>query len=177
MKCPICKNINMEKVLFFNTEVDYCPRCLGLWFEEDELRQAKDEKDKDLNWLDIDLWKEKGKFKVEVGNKICPKCSVPLYEVLYGDSDVKVSVCNMCKGIFLERGEFKRIIDYLKNKEKEEVLYNYFKNLIEEGKEVFSGPETFKEELKDFFSLLKLLNYKLRVQHPVLSGLISMLPK
>jgi len=167
----------MEKVVLFNTGVDYCPKCLGLWFEEDELRQAKDEKDKGLNWLDIDLWKEKEKFQVKTGNMICPKCSVPLYEVSYGDSDVRVDLCNMCKGIFLERGEFKRIIDYLKNKEKEEVLYNYFKNLIEEGKEVFSGPETFKEELKDFFSLLKLLNYKFKVQHPVLSGLISMLPK
>ena len=54
MLCPICK-IELEKAIFYGVEVDYCPRCLGVWFEEDELRLAKDEKDKNLNWLDVDL--------------------------------------------------------------------------------------------------------------------------
>ena len=49
-------------------EVDYCPVCLGTWFDEDELRQAKDSKDKNLNWLDIDLWEDKTKINDLMGN-------------------------------------------------------------------------------------------------------------
>ena len=45
MTCPICK-VNFKKAVFYGVEIDYCPQCLGLWFEEDELREAKDEKDK-----------------------------------------------------------------------------------------------------------------------------------
>ncbi|RLC40112.1 MAG: hypothetical protein DRH33_00990 [Candidatus Nealsonbacteria bacterium] len=176
MHCPLCK-VNLKKTVFNGVEVDYCPRCLGLWFEKDELRQAKDEKDKNLNWLDIDLWKEKGKFKISPGKKLCPSCQAPLYEVCYGDSNVKVDLCNLCEGIWLDRGEFKKIIGYLREKEKEEILKNYFKNLIEEGMEIFTGPETFREEIGDFLTVLKLLNYKFATQHQLLSKIISALPK
>jgi len=154
-------------------ETDYCPKCLGLWFEQDELLGAKDEKDKNLNWLDIDLWKDKTKFQ---GRKLCPACSVPLYEVNYDNSKIKVDLCNVCRGIWLDRGEFKKVIDYLKEKGKKEVLENYFKNLIAEGVEVFTGPETFRSELSDFLTILKLLNYKFATQHPVITKIISGLP-
>jgi len=175
MLCPNCQT-KMEKTIFYGVEVDYCPKCLGLWFDYDELRQAKDEKDKDLNWLDIDLWKEETDFKIKKGIKLCPKCSVPLYEVRYGDSDVMVDVCNLCKGIWLDRGEFRKIIDYLRRKGHYEIINHYFRDLIGEAGEVFSGPEGFKSELGDFLVLLKMLNYKFLVHHPSLSKLIFNLP-
>ena len=73
MECPNDKE-KLEKILFHNVEVDYCPRCLGLWFDSDELRLAKDEKDKQLNWVDVDLWRDKLKFQVKQGGKHCPVC-------------------------------------------------------------------------------------------------------
>jgi hypothetical protein len=36
----------------------------GCLVDKDELRLAKDEKDKDLNWVDIDLWRDKSNFQV-----------------------------------------------------------------------------------------------------------------
>ena len=45
MFCPHCK-IKLNSTILYNVEVDYCPRCLGLWFEEEELRWAKDFKDR-----------------------------------------------------------------------------------------------------------------------------------
>jgi len=176
MLCPLCK-IEMKKVIFYGVEIDYCPKCLGFWFEEDELRRAKDEKDKDLSWLDIDLWQDKRKFKISQTQKYCPVCLTPLYSVRYADSQIQVDICSLCQGIWLDRGEFKKIIDYLKDKEKEEILENYFKNLIKEGLEVFTGPETFKSELSDFLIVLKLLNYKFIAQHPTISKLILGLPR
>lgn len=176
MNCPICKK-SLQKSIFHSIELDYCPFCLGLWFEQDELRQAKDDKDKSLDWLDIDLWREETKFKISKNKKICPSCSVPFYEINYADSDISVDICNVCQGIWLDRGEFKKIIDYLKEKGKYEILNKYLKNLIKEGAEIFIGPETFKSEVSDFLTILKLLNYKFVSQYPTISKIISMLPR
>jgi len=176
MFCPRCKK-DLEKTIFYGVEVDYCLQCFGIFFEEDELRLAKDKKDEELRWLDIDLWKEKTKFKIYPGIRLCPSCRLPLYEIYYGDSGIIVDLCNLCQGIWLERGEFKKIIDYLKKKANYEILNNYLKNLIQEFWEIFTGPETFREEILDFLTILKLLNYKFTVQHPTLAKIISNLPK
>ena len=157
MKCPSCQQIpafastfaqatadkeasageEMKKAVFYNTQVDYCPKCLGVWFDQDELRQAKDEKDITLNWLDVDLWEDKTKFQVGKTAKICPQDFVPLYQIEYNGSETKVDLCDTCHGIWLDRGEFKKIIAYLKTKKADELLHHYLSNLVEEGKEIF----------------------------------------
>ena len=83
----------------------------------------------------------------------------------------------MCQGIWLDRGEFKQIMNYLKRKSDYEILHHYAKNLVLELWEVFSGPENFRSELEDFFTLLKLFNYKFITQHPHIKDLIDDLPK
>lgn len=176
MKCPLCK-VDLAKSVLSGAEIDYCPKCLGLWFEEDELRLAKDNKDKDLNWLDIDLWQDKEKFRVSPSQKLCPSDRMPLYEVEYGDSGIKVDVCGIDRGIWLDRGEFKKIVQYLKEKADKEVLDNYLKNLKEELWEVFSGPEDLKDELEDFLTILKLFAYKFSAQHSAIAKIISGLPR
>lgn len=176
MLCPICKK-ELQGAIFYGVEVDYCPNCLGLWFEEDELRLAKDEKDGDLRWLDVDLWKDRKKFKIYFGERLCPFCRLPLYEVYYGNSRVIVDFCSLCRGVWLDRGEFKRIIEYLGERADLEVLNNYAKNLLEEATEILIGSETLREEILDFLTILKLLNYKFATQYPAITKLISDLPK
>ena len=176
MLCPYCK-IGLEKAIFYNNEVDYCPRCLGVFFEEDELRQAKDEKDKNLVWLDIDLWESLNMFKIAYGIRLCPACRLPLYEVYYGDSGIIVDVCNLCHGIWLDRGEFKKIINYLKEKSDWKLIHEYGKSLRKEFWEIFTGPESFREEVTDFLVLLKLLSYKFLTRHTFLTKIISLLPR
>lgn len=176
MECPNDKE-QLEKVLFHNVEVDYCPKCLGVWFDKDELRLAKDDKDKNLNWLDVDLWRDKSKFHISNASKQCPVCRAGLREVRYDESKTRVDICKMCGGIWLDRGEFKQIINYLKNKSDYEVLHHYAKNSVSELWEVFSGPEVFRSELEDFLTLLKLINYKFETQQPHLNSLMENLPK
>jgi len=176
MNCPN-DNEELEKVLFHNVEVDYCPVCLGIWFDKDELRLAKDNKDKQLNWVDVDLWRDKGRFQVLCGDKHCPACRAGLQEIRYDNSKTRVDFCKMCEGVWLDRGEFKQIINYLKNKSDYGVLHRYTKNLVSELWEVFTGPEEFRSELEDFLMLLKLLNYKFVTQHPFLNYLIENMQK
>jgi Zn-finger nucleic acid-binding protein len=175
-KCNQCKR-DFEKALIAGIEVDYCPRCYGMFFEENELRRAKDATDRDLRWLDIDLWRDEAKFRVARGEKVCPQDGMPMYEVRYGDSDVKVDICGICKGVWLDRGEFIEIIEYLKKKGHHEIMQKYTKTLVSEAWEVFSGPEMLREELVDVFTVLKLFQYKLAVQHPAISRFILALPK
>lgn len=172
MDCPN-KHGKLEKVLFHAVEVDYCKECLGVWFDKNELTEAKNQKDQQINWLDIDLWRDKAKFEISGSHKFCPSCRVVLCQVSYDHSKTKVDFCKSCNGIWLDRGEFKQIIAYLKNKADYEVLHRYAKNLVLELWEVFAGPEKFREELADFLMLLKLLNYKFAVQHPFLTKLIE----
>ena len=216
MFCPNCKTIELENTVFQETDVSFCPQCLGMWFEIDELAQAKDAKDKNLRWLDIDLWKDEKKFSIAKDQKVCPLCEVPLYAVEYGKSriyprtnpsdvrgdvdnveakppigsvlkntksikrigaGVKVDLCNLCQSIWLDRGEFAKILDYLKKESAEQILHHYAKNALEETAEMFWGPEDFSSEVKDFLTIIKMLNYKFVVQHPVISQLIAVLPK
>jgi len=172
MLCPN-KHNQLEKVLFHNVEADYCSECLGVWFERNELEWAKDEKDKQLNWLDFDIWRDKGRFKISPSDRRCPVCRIPFVEVRYDDSSVKIDFCKNCQGVWLDRGEFKQIMIYLKKKADYEILHRYTKNLVVELWEVFSGPQKFREELEDFLMLIKLFNYKFVVQHPFLNKLIE----
>jgi Zn-finger nucleic acid-binding protein len=176
MNCPN-DNENLKRVLFHNVEVDYCPKCFGIWFDKDELRLAKDNKDKNLNWVDVNLWRDKLKFEISPIQKKCPVCRISFVEVAYDRSKTKVDFCKKCEGIWLDRGEFKQIINYLKNKSDYEILNFYSKNLVSELWEVFSGPETFRSELEDFLTLLKLFNYKFVTQYPRINSLIDNLPK
>lgn len=176
MTCPN-NHKDLERTLFHNVKVNHCPECLGIWFDKNELAEAKNDKDKELNWLDFDIWRDKKKFTVSPTLRHCPVCRALFVEVAYDGSSVVIDFCKGCQGVWLDRGEFKQIMVYLKKKSDYEVLHHYTKNLAVELWEVFAGPEKFREELSDFFMLLKLLNYKFVVQHPHIEKLIESLPK
>lgn len=176
MKCPIHKNSKLESAVFYNTEVDFCPIGLGIWFDKEELNIAKDTKKDNLDWLDVDLWEDKTKFEISKEEKLCPHCDVPLYQVTYHDSDIVVDICNVCQGIWLDRGEFKKIINYLQDKASQELLENYTEVLMEETSEVFTGPESLEDELSDVGTVMGLLKHKLAVKFPMLTDIINSLP-
>ncbi len=175
-KCPSC-NKNLKKGVIYDVDIDYCSDCYGSWFEKDELRLAKDKKDEDLRWMDINLWKDQKKLEISKINKLCPECRIPLYEVNYGKSKIKVDVCNVCKGIWLDKGEFKEIVKYLKKDADWKILNEYTKSLTKEAWEVFTGPESTKEEIDDFLTVLRLFKYKFITQYPKISQIIIGLPK
>ncbi len=176
IKCPRCK-IHLLGKMIGNIEIDKCPSCMGTWFDKDELRLLKDEKDRELRWLDIDLWEEESQFRISSGIRLCPSCRVPLYEVGYGESEVIVDLCNLCKGIWLDKGEFEKIIKWLREKSRDEILNNYTKTLLREFSDIIIGTGKTREEILDFLMVLKLLNYKILVKHPNIAKFITDLPK
>ncbi len=172
MECPNDKSY-LQKVLFHDVEADYCPDCLGMWFDKDELRLAKDSANTQFNWQDVDLWRDKGRFAVKKTEKSCPNCRTGLTEIHYDDSKTKIDFCKNCQGIWLDRGEFKQIMNYLKRKSDYELLNHYTRNAAKQLWEVFSGPGQFKDEVADFLTLIQLFRYKLEKQYPDIYTLIK----
>ncbi len=39
MKCPLCRETDLEPRFASGTEVDVCPRCRGLWLDRGELER------------------------------------------------------------------------------------------------------------------------------------------
>ncbi len=176
LRCPNCKSDSLREITFHKTKVQRCEKCQGIWFNRDELSNAVSQDDKFLEWLDIDLWKNKEGFKASFSEKKCPICDKNLYQVDYNNSDIRVDICNTCHGVWLEKGEFKRIIHYLENKIDSETLGEYFKDSMKQAEEIFTGPKELSSEVKDFFIVNKLLEYKFFSHHPTLAILIANLP-
>lgn len=176
MKCPDCKDKNLNKADYKGIHLDYCSDCQGIWFDGDELRQVKDKEDEFLRWIDIDPWEDETKFKIGKSPKVCPTCEMPLYAVKYDDFPIEIDLCNLCQGIWLDKGEFAKIIDYMKEKVDKETLLGYLKDIGEEFAEIFVGPEKISSEIADFLIVMKLFGYRLLSKIPAISRIIARLP-
>jgi len=176
MKCLSCGDQETKIIKIGEVEIDSCPTCQGYWFDTDELRKAKDEKVQQAKWFDFDLWKDEAKFKAAPSQRQCPVCGERLYRINYHESDIEIEVCKNHHGIWLNRGEFKKIIGYVKDKASYEIIKNYSKVLLRQTEEVASGPESFQSEIEDLGIVLNLFSYKFAAQHPILSIIIQNLP-
>jgi Zn-finger nucleic acid-binding protein len=172
MKCPLCK-IEMGKKTGGGVEVDACNKCKGIWFEKDELRKAKDSADKDINWMDFEIWKHKDKFKADPRKLACPKCNLTLVAINYGHTNIEIDYCPTCAGIWLDRGEFEKIIESLTEELITKSFSDYIKDSLVEAKEIVTGPESFLSEWKDFTTILHMMELRMFVEHPKLLEMVN----
>ena len=175
MNCPNNHN-SFEEIKIGDAKVDRCKECSGLWFNAGELRRAKDFQDEYIKWFDVDLWQKQDSFKVAASPRLCPVCKIPFYNFEYGDSNVRIDVCKNCHGVWLDKDEFNNLIAFIKQKSAYELLHKFTKSLVEEGKEIFTGPESLKSEIGDFLIVLKLVTFKMVAGHPLLTQMIMNLP-
>lgn len=167
-QCPKCK-IELKPKEIGETTIDECLKCKGVWFDEDELRKVKDFTDPDLNWLDFEIWKHEDQFKQKESSLICPNCKTNTKAINYGDTSIEVDYCPDCKGIWLDKGEFKKIIEALEEEVLSKSFSNYFSATLREAKEIISGPENFISEWKDFATILRMMQYRFLTENPKLA--------
>jgi len=151
--------------------VERCSKCNGIWFDRDELRKAKDSTDEDLRFLDFEIFDTKNK-KIQKGESSCPKCGTKMETLEYMNSGVKIDRCSSCHGVFLDKGEFKKIISFLENLIISKSSGEYLKDTGEELKEILTGPEDTISEIKDFLAVLNLLELKIQAEHPKVSEML-----
>ena len=172
MKCPTCA-VDLEVRLAGPVEVDECPKCGGAWFEDDELRQAKDAWDGDLNWIDFELWETWDSLDLRARELPCPSCDRPLVAVHYADTGVEVDCCPSCRALWLEDGELAGILDALEAQVLTRSASEYVSASLREAREIVTGPESLSSEWKDFTTVLRLLQYRLLVENPKLAKALA----
>jgi len=167
MNCPKCSDqMGIQKIE--NVEIDICSKCSGIWFDQDELRKAKDKSDPDLNWMDFEIWKNEDKFNFSQIPIQCPKCNIDMVEIDYANTRVKIDYCPKCQGIWLDEGEFQNIIETLNLELANKSISDYVKASLEEGLEIVKGPESFISEWKDFTTILRMFQYRVLIENPKL---------
>ncbi|MFH1429741.1 MAG: zf-TFIIB domain-containing protein [Candidatus Margulisiibacteriota bacterium] len=103
--CPNCKEIELEIINKKGVEIDYCPKCFGIWFDKGELN----------DFLSKSL--QEGKTKIDKQETVldesdrkCPVCRLPLCKHNYHfNIPVQIDSCMNCNGMWLDRGEFDKI--------------------------------------------------------------------
>ncbi|HEX2064193.1 MAG TPA: zf-TFIIB domain-containing protein [Acidimicrobiales bacterium] len=165
MRCPNCGQ-ELRASTREGVNVDECPQCGGTWFDRGELRRARDSADEDLRWLDFDVLAGEEAATGAQSDRKCPECGRRMEARTYMESSVVVDACPSQHGVWLDQGEFRRIIDYLEDLLVTSSSQDYARTALEELKEVVTGPGGRISEMKDFFAVVRLLRYRIGAEHP-----------
>jgi Zn-finger nucleic acid-binding protein len=159
---------------YHGVHIDECPQCRGRWFDRGELRRAKDRTDQDLRWLDFDPFARSADTSTSAAQgRLCPRCSVAMGVVVYETSGVLIDKCAGCHGVWLDHGEFEKIVKHLEREVLSESAAQYRKDVEKQFAQIVTGPEGPLSELRDFFTVLNLLEKRLGVEHPRLASTIE----
>jgi Zn-finger nucleic acid-binding protein len=147
-----------------------------MWCDSDEMRLLKDKEDGgDYRWIDVDLWKRADDMRAaEQSGQRCPKEGSVMTTVRYGDSDVTVDICPSCKGVWLDKGAYDRILEYLEHLVDSATVGDYLDDLKDEFVDVFRpGGEGPVAEIGDLGKVLHLLELRFRVEHRNLGDILE----
>ena len=144
--------------------VSECSEGHGYWLSAEELRQAKDRAYRDIRWIDDDLFG--AAVNRRAGRRKCPVCGEGMNREEYPHSKVTIDVCVADHGVWLDGGEFEKIVGSLYELTHELTAREYRHETAVQLKEVFTGPESRLSEFEDFLAVYRLLKLRLAVEHP-----------
>jgi len=107
MNCPKCTSDTLSVTLVQGTDVDRCTVCGGIWFDEQELPRLLHVTPQELTTLrggapQDDLNTKRGS---------CPRDGTSLLRIYSAqNSAVVLDTCTQCRGIWLDGGEFDRLL-------------------------------------------------------------------
>ncbi|MCK5706115.1 MAG: zf-TFIIB domain-containing protein [Candidatus Aureabacteria bacterium] len=175
MKCPTCTN-DLLKSKLDNFETGFCNACRGMWFDSFTFEEFKEVESPFSVLLDIDIWKDAKKHKVSPSTKTCPQCTKRLYKTEYSTSGIILDICPICQGIWFDRGELEKVISYIDKEISDETISALWGELGNEVKEFLIGQESIEKEIKHVGLILKLMEYKVFSQFPVLQDIANSMP-
>ena len=106
MNCPKCKSGPMNSETYNNVEIDRCPKCKGLFFDEGELDSILDAR--------AGAAADGGGFnemadQLNMATGACPRCEQVELKPYVGPAGVRIDRCPQCEGVFLDQGELKTL--------------------------------------------------------------------
>jgi Zn-finger nucleic acid-binding protein len=172
MNCPNCGTELIETALA-HVNVHDCPSCKGLWFERNELERAKDSADPWVRWIDFDVFAA-AKASGDHGRRNCPDCGADMSVLVYEHSDVKIDVCPDNHGVWLDTGEFTKIVTELDELTNTLSAKDYEHALGRELREIIAGGhESRFSEIRDFMATFRLLEMRLGAEHPEAAKMVN----
>lgn len=174
MTCSSCGNA-LDSIDYKGIEINTCKSCGSMWFDRDELRQVKDREEKIVSWLDTDLFSDPSLFKANPVARKCPRDGIQLYGIVYDNTGVTVDICDTCQGVWLEKGEFQKIVAYLKDEVLNKKAGEYLAAFAKEAEELAIGSEPLGSELADMGMVAKLLSFRIAAQWPGIEDVLQAL--
>jgi Zn-finger nucleic acid-binding protein len=111
--CPRCKSA-LTPTIRHKLEVNYCPKCKGMWLERAELGELEDE---------VFDFGEHAKgtlvFESTPTSDKCPECDSNLKSFRYRFYDLVMELCENQHGYWLTDDEDTRVLEIMKNEERE----------------------------------------------------------
>lgn len=176
--CPACGH-TLNAYTLFSMRFEGCPKCKGIWLVKDELRKFKNKVDDgSLRWLNTEIENIEKTSAIST-TRLCVKCrATNLVAVNFGNSSVLIDWCPQCHGMWLDRGEFQAITEYLKEEMSKERPRDIEKQAAADLRRVWSGgPEGKAEEALDAKAAFSALLSATIFEHPTLFSFLSRMPR
>lgn len=167
--CPAC-GASLDLYTVVGVKVEACSKCKGIFLDRDELRTLKDKTSKgswqSLRWMDDEV-EAVGNTSAMPARRTCPKCAgSKMVCAAFGDSKVIIDWCPKCHGVWLDRDEFQEIMQYLRDKLNRISSTEMRGKVLEEVKEIWSGPEGTMSEILDARAAISALLNITIFEHP-----------
>ncbi len=129
MLCPACKDVDMFVLEYELIEVDYCPRCRGVWLDSGELSLIGQRAGALHGELLSALEKAKGARRAEEASRRCPVCRKRLETVkTQTPQPIVVGRCPGGDGLWFDCGELAAVVSAAGGDE-DNVLARFFAEL------------------------------------------------
>ncbi len=105
MKCPRCESA-LIVVEYNDVELDWCPKCEGLWFDSGEMELVAAQMGNPSASASL------ARPAITAEKKLkCPECGKTMEKRLLGDfAPVVADVCPRCNGLWLDHGELEQVV-------------------------------------------------------------------
>jgi uncharacterized protein len=173
MQCPRCAEDLAERRLA-HSDVDECSGCGGIWFDEGELKDARDAADPDLSWRDLDVLGDASRFAVSTEGRGCPRCDRPMATVDYDAAGLRLDCCPVCRGIWLDPGEFQALVSLLQREATAMNVPAYVHEALDEAADLLrSDTARLPAEWQQLGAVLRMLQYRMLAENPKLASVLA----
>ncbi|MBM3132371.1 MAG: hypothetical protein FJZ95_04995 [Chloroflexi bacterium] len=110
MKCPACKSL-MIVIEHERIELDYCPKCAGVWFDAGELELLFDAMQLEKAPFSLNSILTSPETKTDEKKRRCPICGRKMKKSTVGkEPEVLIDACSRGDGLWFDKGEVGQLV-------------------------------------------------------------------
>jgi Zn-finger nucleic acid-binding protein len=118
MLCPVCRKV-MVIVEHHRIELDYCPRCGGVWFDASELELFLQAAKLPEAGFSPEALLRLPEVKESPHVRKCPVCRRKMRDVAIGEPAIVIDICKRGQGLWFDGGEVHQLFTQIATKSPE----------------------------------------------------------